>query len=71
MVRGDVIRGRWDVDVSGIAGCTGKAAELTFRDGLESGLGDWQSDAAIWPAVIWKADTTDYVDEIAVEVGAR
>ena len=54
MRRRDLIRAGGLLGVAGttgLAGCAGWTGESTFREGFESGIGDWGSAAAIGPEV--------------------
>jgi hypothetical protein len=51
MRRRDVLRAGAVVGSAAVAGCLGDSTEPAFEEGFESGLGAWESDAAIGPEV--------------------
>lgn len=58
--------------VAGVAGCTAPSADRRFVEGFESGLGDWEPDAAIGPEVDIEAFEWDVgVSDAEASAGER
>lgn len=64
MLRRDVLRAGGTAGALAVAGCLGSSDEPAFREGFESGIGDWEAGAAVGPEVDsgefdWELDVSD------------
>ena len=82
MWRRDIFRAGAAIGITDVSRCTSQRGRVNVTDGFEDDIGTWEPHATIGPevdiedfavgtTVIWEADATHYVDDLAVAIESR